>query len=210
MAIIKTLSFSESAGLDGQGGWTSFWDYEPSFAFSVRGVYFTTKLGKVYKHYSPNERNLHGYFYETYYPSEVTLIINEAPSNPKNFKTLNYEGSNGWEATLIETEEYSPSSNNYGNSSVKDSALPIKSYSEGKYIDLGVAYRAGFDRKENKYYANIKGNGVILREGSVTQNNTTSGLNGIFCTFTFKTDQTTDTGGKKQLFAVSSEYVPSS
>ena len=200
--ISKTITFNESSS-----GWTSFWDYTPTFAFSVNGRYFTTKDGSIYEHYTTA---LHGYYYDTYYNSEVTLVLNDNPSMVKNFKTVNYEGSNGWEVTTIETDAYAPSSNEYGNSSVKDEGRSIASYSEGKYIDGGVAYRSGFDRKEGKYYANIKGNGVILREGSVLSNDNTSGLKGVFCTITLKTDETTDNGGVKNLFAVSSEFIKSS
>jgi hypothetical protein len=207
MAEIKTLSFKESSGLIGGGGWTSFWDYNPLFAFSLNGRYFTATDSSIYEHYNGG---VYSNFYGTQYSSEVTLIFNPNPSMPKNFKTVNYEGSNGWEVSLIESDEYAPSSNEFGSVSVKDSALSISSYSEGKYIDGGVSYRAGFDRKENKYYAEIKGNGDFERESSVLPNNTTSGIKGFFCTVTIKTDNSTLIGGNKQLFSVTSEYVQSS
>ena len=200
--IVNTITFSEKSK-----GWTSFWDYEPTFAFSINGRYFTTNGGSVYEHYAGT---VHGSFYEAVYPSTVSVVLNENPSIPKNFKTVNYEGSNGWEVSEILSDEFKPSSNEFGNSASLDSATAISSYSEGKYLDGGVSYRSGFDRKENKYYANIKSNGVIIREGEVLTSDKTSGIKGFYCTVTFKTDETTDIGGNKQLFSVSSEYVQSS
>ena len=205
MAQVKTLTFSESTK-----GWTSFWDYKPSFIFSINGTYFTANGSHIWQHYDELGIKNKGLFYDTQYPSEVTVVLNDNPSLPKNFKTVNYEGSNGWEASNIHTDEYSPSSNNYGNVSVKDEGLQIKSYSEGMYVDGGVEYQSGFDRKDNKYYAEIRGNGVIVREEEVLSQDETAGVKGVFCTVTLKTDQTTDTGGRKQLFSVSSEVVQSS
>lgn len=200
--VVQTITFNE-----GSKGWTSFWDYQPSFAFSINGRYFTTKDGSLYEHYTSA---LNSYFYDTYYPSKVTLSLNEFPSSPKNYLTLGYEGSNGWEVTSIETDEFSPSSNDYGNVSITDRGVAIESYSEGLYIENGVEYRSGFDRRENKYYADIKGDGVSQREGEILLSDETSGIKGVFCLVTLETDQTTNTGGVKQLFAVSSEFVQSS
>lgn len=203
MAIVKTLTFSEESK-----GWTSFWSYEPKYCFSLAGSFFSIKNAKLYRHYDVEANQ--STFYGVYYDSSVTIVINENPSIPKNFKTINYEGTNGWQVSSIESDSFRPSSNEYGNVSSFDVAVFIPSYSEGKYIDGGVAYRAGFDRKENKYYANIKSGVVIPREGEVLSIDKTAGIKGVFATVVIETDETTDIGGVKQLFAVSSEYVQSS
>ena len=202
----KTLTYSESTS-----GWTSFWDYTPSFSFSINGDFYTTKDGSIWKHYNILETKNHGLYYGEFYDASVDVVINDNPSFPKVFKTVNYEGSNGWEMTSMETESFSPSSNEYGNESINDSTLSLKSYSEGKYIERGVQYNSGFNRKENKYYANVKANGVInRREGEVISSTDTSGVKGVYVTIKLKTDETTDEGGNKRLFSVSSEYVQSS
>lgn len=203
MAIVKTLTFSEESK-----GWTSFWSYDPKYCFSLAGSFFSIKNAKLYRHYDVEANQ--STFYGVYYDSSVTIVINENPSIPKNFKTINYEGTNGWQVSSIESDSFRPSSNEYGNVSSFDVAVFIPSYSEGKYIDGGVAYRAGFDRKENKYYANIKSGVVIPREGEVLSIDKTAGIKGVFATVVIETDETTDIGGVKQLFAVSSEYVQSS
>ena len=202
MAVVKTLTFSEESK-----GWTSFWSYEPKYCFSLAGEYFSLNDAKLHKHYDIESSQ--STFYGVYYDSSVTIVINEAPSIPKNFKTVNYEGTNGWQVSSIESDSFRPSSNEYGNVASFDSAVSIPSYSEGKYIDGGVAYRAGFDRKENKYYANIKSGVVIPREGEVLLTDKTAGIKGVFATIKIETDETPDLGGVKQLFAVSSEYVQS-
>lgn len=206
MAVIyDTVTFSEGAS-----GWTSLWDYSPSFAFSINGRYYTTKDGELWEHYSILETKNSNSFYGVKYPSEVTLILNDFPSTPKVFQSIGYEGSNGWKAIDISTDEYKPSANDYGNTSVSSDADIIPSYSEGEYIDSGSSYRAGFDRKDNQYFANLKGDGLEQVEGEILFSNQTAGIRGVYCKLTMKTDETTDVGGNKQLFAVSSQFVQSS
>ena len=80
---------------------------------------------------------------------------------------------------------------------------------EGVYVESGVEYRVGFNRKENKYFANLVNNSAA-RPGEVLFGNTTTGIKGYFTTVKIKTDGTTDLGGAKELFAVSTEFVVSS
>ena len=86
----KTLSFDETIN-----GWTSFYSYEPDQILSLRNKLYTVKGGKIWQHYSttPNRGN----FYGVDHASSVTLVFNPDPTRSKTFKTVNYEGSNGWE-----------------------------------------------------------------------------------------------------------------
>ena len=122
------------------------------------------------------------------------------------FKTINYEGSNGWGATYVNTSY--------------DNGLPIRSYLEGAYDsaepqNIGVnavvqpVYHAGFNRKENKFFANIINNSPAT-EGEIIYGDSMSGIKGFFSTVTIQTDNTTNVGGFKELYAVSSEYIESS
>lgn len=201
MATITTITFSEESK-----GWTSFWDYKPSFCFSLKGRYYSTNNGKLWRHYDNN--SLSGNFYGTQYASEVTLVLNDNPSVVKNFQTINYEGSNGWQVDYVYSDEYSPTT--FSDSSIKDTAAEIPSYSEGEFIENGVEYRSGFNRRENKYFANLKNNGVISREGEVINGESMSGIKGVYAEVKISTDDTTDVGGVKQLFSVASNYVVSS
>ena len=89
-------------------GLASF-DYDPEQAFSLGSNYYSIKDGKIWQHYSltANRNNL----YSTQYDSYVEFIFNPNPSTSKVFKTVNYEGSNGWEVS-IPNPEYDPTDPN--------------------------------------------------------------------------------------------------
>ena len=91
----------------------------------------------------------------------------------------------------------------------QDSSQPILSYDEGVYVENGITYRAGFNRKENKYYANLVNNSVARPE-EVLFGNTTTGIKGFFTTVKMATDSTTDPGGAKEIFTAATEFVVSS
>jgi len=66
-------------------------------------------------------------------------------------------------------------------------------------------YHAGFDRKENKYVANLINNSSA-NDGEVLWGSSVSGIKGFYGLATFSTDLTTDPGGEKQLFQVATNY----
>mgnify|MGYP000008574299 FL=1 len=74
--------------------------------------------------------------------------------------------------------------------------------------NLNVFY-SGFYRKENKYCANLINNSIAA-QGEVIFGNQISGIKGFFVNAKISTDTTTDVGGFKELFAVSSNYTFSS
>jgi hypothetical protein len=84
----------------------------------------------------------------------------------------------------------------------------VPSYSQ-TYDDGGVIYRLGFDRIQNKYFANLINNSTP-RDGEVVWGNEMSGIKGYFATVTFSTDAITDVGGAKELWSVGSKFVVSS
>ncbi len=134
------------------------------------------------------------------YGFKTDILSNEV------FKTINYEGSTGWEVTSL----YTP----------YDNGKNIFSYTEGAYDSAtpqnnGAAavvhpiYHAGFNRKENKFFANIINNSLPT-EGEIIYGNSMSGIKGFFTTLTINTDNSTALGKFKELYAVSSEYIESS
>jgi hypothetical protein len=197
-----TLAFDETIN-----GWTSFYDYKPSNTFSVNSNYYTIKDSKLYKHNQQGlTSNNRGMFYGVRYPATVTLLLNSNPSVSKVFKTINYEGSNGWEVSSIFTPY--------------DDGKNIKSYNEGSYdsavpqnignnASVHPIYHAGFNRKEGKFFANIINNSRA-KGGEIVFGNSMSGIKGFFSTLTLQTDSSTDLGKFKELYAVSSEYIESS
>ena len=198
----QTLSFDESVI-----GWTSRYTYKPEQAFSIRSKYYTINEGRLYEHnyQSLGNDDNRGNFYGVYYDSTVTFIFNPKVSASKVFKTVNYEGSTGWEVSSFDAAR---------SFELNDTSNLIYSYDEGAYTQDGVQYYAGFYNKEGKYFANIVNNNNIGTPGEVVYGQSISGVKGYYATVTIRTDDSTQVvgaGGKtRELFAVSSEYVESS
>jgi len=201
----NTLTFDETVQ-----GWTTFYTFRPGLIFSLKNNFYTTKTNGVYKHYNPNIS--HNSFYGADpVASSITFVFNGNPSISKNFKTINYEGTNGWRVDSFssdETENLTSSSSAYGSGVSPDETNPVLSFEEGGYIESGVQYRQGFYRKNNKYYANLVNNSQAS-QGEVNFGPSITGIKGFFATVKMSTDNVTDVGGVKELFAASTEFVPS-
>ncbi len=195
----NTLTFKESVQ-----GWTTFYSFRPDLMFSLKNNFYTAKEGGVYIHYSPVAPPNN--FYGVYSKSSITFIFNPNPSINKNFKTINYEGSTGWQVDSFISDEASVLPN--VNVPVDTTSI-VKSYDEGAYIQNGITYRAGFNKKENKYFANLINNSPVS-PGEVVFGASMTGIKGYFVTVKMSTDDTTAPGNIKELFAVSSEFVVSS
>ena len=222
-----TLAFDESSK-----GWVSRYSYKPDNVFSLKNNFYSTFSGGaagsnnngLWKHYFGEDYNK---LYGQPVASSITTVFNPKVSLSKNFLTIGYEGSNGWQVdSFISDSTGVDSGVNYF-----DRTLSIKSYDEGQYVInpadgqpvRPVNYqsvfntpnppytklRAGFNRKENKYVSNIKNNS-LGRPGEVIYGQSMSGIKGMFATVTFSVDATTNINGKKELFAVSTNYTESS
>ena len=197
----QTLAFDESVL-----GWTSRFTYKPEQAFSVKSKYYSVNEGKLYQHnyQQVGQDNNRGKFYGIYSDSNITFIFNPKVSASKVFKTINYEGSTGWEV---------PSFNAARSFESNDTSNLVYSFDEGSYSQNGIQYHAGFYNKEGKYFANlVNSSSETARE--VIYGASISGVKGYYATVTIRTDDSTQVsgaGGKtRELFAVSSEYVESS
>ena len=286
----NTLGFEEATN-----GWISFYDYNPSSGFSSQGQFFTTNGTSVWKHYSTavNRSN----FYGTDNKSSVKLILNPEPTKVKTFKTIDYEGTSGWEVISLISDDtgtdfvngvwvnnsekgtstadpatftltnpgsgFYVTGNNVGTStdgfgvgmkvnivvggggsisqiSIIDPGFGyqpgdvqtilsnggggigvnatfvlntytniysrIYSYNEGLYFESNIPYRAGFDRKQNRYVAAILNNSPNPLPGQVLSGPSNTGIKAYYTTVTMQTDTTTNPGGLKELFAVGSTY----
>ena len=67
-------------------------------------------------------------------------------------------------------------------------------------------YYEGFNRKENKYVASLINNSRVSA-GEVNFAEQIAGIKGFYATVSMSTDTTTDPGGEKQLFQVSTTYT---
>ena len=202
----KTLTFDESIN-----GWVSFTTYKPEMMGSLKNNFYTFTESDLYEHYDETNTNNRGIYYGVYSPSTVTFVFNPSPSTVKVFKTVEYEGSNGWEVESYVSGFTEPNlgpSGTYLNT--QDTTSSIYSYDEGLYTDsvTGQPKRAGFYRKEDRYVANLVSSSVAA-PGEIRFGTDITGIKGYFATVKVKTDVTTQQGGTKELWAVGTEYVPS-
>jgi len=217
----STLTFEESSN-----GWTSRHSYKPQFMTSLREQFYSTYRGSVWRHYDNTTiNNRTSYYGSANYSSSIEFIFNDQPSIGKNFLTIGYEGSSGWEVTSIKSDfegfDYkyytSPAG---GFEQDQDTTNSVLSFLKGKYeiatpANSGIAAitppfaHAGFTRKENKYVANLKNNSTV-RPGEVIYGSSVSGIKGYYATVLLSTDNITQVGGEKELFLVSSNYSVSS
>ena len=186
--IYKTLGFDDSIN-----GWVSFYTYKPDFIRSLKNKFYSFKDGAIWQHYATNVSR--GSFYGTEGLANVTFIFNPNVSAVKTFKTLNYEGSDGWKATSIFSNV--------------DEGSPISKYVFASTIG-GMEqelFTNSFKKKEDKYFASIN-NVSTVNPGEILFGNSISGIKGFYTTITMSvSDSSTSI---KELFAVSSEYVESS
>jgi len=196
----KTISFDEQIN-----GWTSFYSYIPELMTSCLGKYYTIKSSKIWEHYSSTSYNN---FYGVNYDSSVTFVFNPQPTRVKTFKTINYEGSNGWEVTSMTSDITGKDLLGAAWINNSDTISRVYSYDEGFYTDPAtqIEYRAGFDRKQNTYFASIKNNSDARAGEVIFGGAKETGIKAFYTTVTLQTDATTDPQGPKELFSVGSQF----
>jgi hypothetical protein len=212
----STLAFSE----DSQG-FSSFFTYKPSQIISLKNKVYTFNGSSLWQHYNqaPNTRCK---FYGVQHGCSVDFVFNENPGAVKIFKTVNYEGSNGWQVDSFVSDLTGPdylapsyvNTQDITGSTYNNISPSVFSYAMGAYDDYGNSYpatlyppinRAGFDRKENKYMAVLM-NKSEAAQGEITYGPEISGIKGYFATVRMSLDSDTEVGGAKELFAVSTNY----
>ena len=92
----KAVSYSEYTK-----GWTSFHDYTFEAGLSLNGEFYTFKNAELWKH---NSADVYSNIYSDQKTASVKFVFNSEASVVKNFKTLSYEGSQGWEVDDITTD----------------------------------------------------------------------------------------------------------
>ncbi len=190
-------------------GFTGFFTFKPSQLFSIRNRVYSLNNGRLWQHYSNNVPV--GSFYGVTSPASITFVLNENPAISKNFKTVNYEGDNGWQVNsfVSDAQKADPGSTPGSWISTSDTTAIVPSYIGGIYVDGGVTYHYGFDRKENKYFANLTNNSAST-DGEVIYGAQMTGIKGRYATVTMSTDLVTNPGGLKELWSVGSVYSISS
>ena len=95
-----THQFSEEVS-----GWTGTWEVGPEMGITLNNTYYTVKNGVLHAHDDAVNRN--SWYGNAAVDSSVTFVFNDEPSAIKKFKTLSYEGEDGWVASVIETDQQS-------------------------------------------------------------------------------------------------------
>ena len=217
-------------------GWTSFYTYRFEQLGSLKGKVYTTynkrfslpstalEYSGLWMQYSDNVNR--GNFYAIDNPSTVTFIANPNPSVQKNFLTIDYEGNSGWKVVAITSDETGFDKEWSGGVPLSawklyyDVTNEVYSYYEGAYDGAGNTgsaasplnpplLHAGFDRKENRYVANLVNNSASM-PGEIAYGNQMSGIKGFFSEIKMSTDTSTNPGGFKELYTVGLRYNVSS
>jgi len=160
-----TVSYNEKVK-----GWTSFKSFVPEQSTSMSNEYYTFKQGQLYQHHleqdnlsNPVPRNN---FYNEQYISSVEILLNDAPATVKNFKTLNYEGSD----SRVIPETTDPNS---GYHNLQDKPGWFSTYVK---TNKNEGYVSEFVKKEGKWFNFIKGNDFATNEDINTEFFTYQGL----------------------------------
>ena len=92
----EQVSFKETVD-----GWATRLSYAPEFAISLNNDYYSFKNGEIWEHSNTTRSN----FYGVQRTTTVKPVFNDAPTSVKNFKTLSYEGDEGWTATVVTNKQ---------------------------------------------------------------------------------------------------------
>jgi hypothetical protein len=95
---LDTVCFDENVN-----GWITRKSYTPECAISLNDTYYSFYNGGFYRHNDPTAKRNN--FYGQQFSSKIRFNLNDEPSVIKRYKTLGYEGSAGWEAIEIETDQ---------------------------------------------------------------------------------------------------------
>ena len=138
----STLQFDEAVL-----GWPSFYSFKPSWMFSLGSRFYSvaprnSAVSDVL--WIHNESSVdRAKFYSANYKSNITFVVNPDVSRSKVFKTVNYEGSNGWEIVSFVSDITGSDSVKVDSSNLpiwllppetRDTTNGIYSYYEGEYI----------------------------------------------------------------------------
>tara|TARA_B100001057_G_scaffold494666_1_gene591739 strand:+ start:7570 stop:9102 length:1533 start_codon:yes stop_codon:yes gene_type:complete len=137
----ETLQFDEKVL-----GWPSFYTFKPRWMFSLANRFYSVSNegatnDNVFVHNSPDVPRAK--FYNVQGKSNITFVSNPSVDVSKVFKTINYEGSNGWEVISFVSDITGADSfevDGLGQPiwllppKLRDTTNNIHSYYEGEYI----------------------------------------------------------------------------
>lgn len=98
-----TLTYS-----DGVNGWVSFYSYYPDWMIGMNNYFYTFRGGNLYRHNVNEARNTFYYDwwdrmgepFNSFKPSRLQSVINQAVLENKLFKTIDLQGDSVWDIQL--------------------------------------------------------------------------------------------------------------
>lgn len=90
-----TLTYSDAEPIQ---GWVSFYSFIPDWMVGMNNYFYSFKGGNLYRH---NSNLLRNNFYGVQYNSMIKSVFNDAVLQNKLFKTVDIQGDDVWDATLI-------------------------------------------------------------------------------------------------------------
>ena len=178
LTINDTVSFTEKTN-----GWTSFKSFKPESSVSLNSKYYTFFNGDIYEHGANSLRNT---FYGTFTDSSIKLIMNDMPSSIKEFKSLNYEGT---ESRLYDNTVGSETSLETDKNITNNAGKGW--YANSIETDKQSGTIAEFKEKEGKWYSYIKGidttvSNIDTKEFSIQGLGSLSSISGVSWSVTNK------------------------
>jgi len=161
-----TVSFNEASK-----GWVSFKSFVTDSAVSMSGEYYSSKEHIVYKHHVDSAHNGDTVNRNTFYSASIVnsyidFIFNDFLGSIKNFKAINYEGSQGFQFSINNKSAIDAAGNsaNYTDNSfaaVTSAVATIPEIKGWKVTSVNTDLQQGkvidFSKKEGKWYGNIVG-----------------------------------------------------
>jgi hypothetical protein len=153
---------------EGINAWESRKNFSKEGGITLNDRYYTFKDGIIWEH--RHDGVVQNNFYGIQYDSAVTLLLNDAPTVVKKYKTLNYTGS--------DSRKYVYSNNEYSDLSLAEvTALQLQNvttetldnkgwYTNYIQTDLQSGYVKQFLNKENKWFQYIKGDATYFNSNS--------------------------------------------
>lgn len=79
-------------------GWTSFYSYRPDHMLGMNNKFFSFRGGNLFVHHSPTAGRNN--FYGVQYPSKVSIMMNDVPSDIKVMQAISLEGNAAWQTQV--------------------------------------------------------------------------------------------------------------
>ena len=199
LTVNDTVSFTEKTN-----GWTSFKSFKPESGVSLNSKYYTFYNGDIYTHGANSLRNT---FYGSFTESSIKLIMNDAPSSIKEFKSLNYEGT---VSRLY--NKTAGSESNLETNKILTSTSGKGWYNSSIETDKQSGSIAEFVEKEGKWYSYIKGidttvSNIDTKEFSIQGLGALSSISGVGWTVNYKLNITGKIAAKGNDATFGNDYL---